>query len=282
MPFPDETEFHLPGGIILNGAPDADGVLMTCATLDGWGSPGSKTEGQSREGDHGDSPAPNPKMSPRILQVTGRIQAPTILLRQQAEHRLQAALGLALFDLTVVDAIPLKVQAQRRGDISRADDTDTQVTWQAELKCPDPRRYGTDRTATLGLPATTGGVQFPIRFPFRFTGTSLTGDAAAANDGNMPAPVKVTFTGPLQSPTIRNVDTGQWVTYNDALAAGEFVVLYLRYPLVALLMGTALRTGKVSTGGGGTLEIGAGGNNIAFRAAGGTGTALVEWSDTFL
>lgn len=281
MPFPDETEFHLPNGIILNGDPDSDGVLMTCATLDGWGSPGSKTEGQSREGDHGDSPAPNPKLQPRVLQLTGRIQAPTILLRQQAEHRLQAALSLGLFDLTVVDAIPLRVTAQRRGDVSRADDTDTQSTWQAELKCPDPRRYGTDRTTTLGLPATTGGVHFPVRFPFRFTGTSLSGDANAVNEGNMPAPVKVTFTGPLQSPTLRNVDTGQWVTYNDALAAGEFVVLYLRYPLVALLQDTALRTGKVSTGGGGTWEIQPGGNTIAFRAAGGTGTALLEWADTY-
>ncbi|HEY2086243.1 MAG TPA: hypothetical protein VGH54_09490 [Mycobacterium sp.] len=281
MPFPDETELHLPNGITLNGDPDTDGVLMTCATLDGWGSPGSKTAGQSREGDHGESPAPNPKLNARTLQLTGRIQAPTRELRQHAEHRLTAALGLALFDLTVVDAIPLKVQAQRSGDMAVADDTDTQSTWQAELKCPDPRRYGTDRTITLGLPATTGGVQFPVRFPLRFTGTTLSGDVYAPNEGNMPAPITVTFTGPLQSPTIRNVDTGQWVTYNDALAAGEFVVLYLRYPLVALLQGTALRTGKVSTGGGGTLEIEPGGNNIAFRSAGGSGTADLAFSDTY-
>jgi hypothetical protein len=282
MPFPDETEFHLPGGITLNADPDLDGVLMTCATLDGWGSPGSKSSGQSREGEHGDSPAPNPKLQARILQLTGRIQAPTRELRQRAEHRLSAALGLQLFDLTVVDAIPLRVQAQRSADVSIADDTDTQSTWQAELKCPDPRRYGTDRSVTLNLPATTGGVQFPLRFPMRFTGTTTSGDAAAANDGNMPAPVKVTFTGPVSSPTIRNVDTGQWVTYNDTLATGEFVVLYLRNPLVALLQDTALRTGKVSTGGGGTWEIQPGGNTIAFRSAGGTGTALIEWADTYM
>jgi hypothetical protein len=281
MPFPDENEFVLPNGLVLNADPDSDGVLMTCATLDGWGSPGSKSSGTSREGEHGESPAPNPKLQARVLQLTGRIQAPTRLLRQQAEHRLLAALGLELFDLTVVDEIPLRVQAQRSGDVAIGDDTDTQSTWQAGLKCPDPRRYGTTKQISLGLPSFSGGVQFPIRFPFRFTGTSTLGDADAVNDGNMAAPATVTFTGPLQTPSITNVLTGQTVAYNDSLAAGEFVVLYLRYPLVALLQGTALRTGRVSTSGGGLWGIKPGTNQIAFRSAGGTGTALLEYADTY-
>jgi hypothetical protein len=281
MPFPEENEFDLSTGISLNVGPDSDGVLMTCATLDGWGSPGSKTSGTSREGEHGESPAPNPKLQARTLTLTGRIEAPTILLRQQAEHRLQAAFSLDLFDLTVVDAIPLRVTAQRKGDISRADDTDTKVTWQAELNCPDPRRYGADQSLLLNLPAVTGGVRFPIRFPVRFTGSSVTGDGTVTNAGNEIAPATVTFTGPLTTPKLTNLQTGQWVQYNDVLAAGEHVVIYLRNPMVALLQGTALRTGKVSTGGGGTWGIRPGANAISFRAASGSGTALLEFSDTF-
>jgi len=133
----------------------------------------------------------------------------------------------------------------------------------------------------LGLPATSGGVRFPIRFPLRFTGTMTSGDASATNDGNEDAPVKVTFTGPLTSPRLTNQTTGQWVQYNDTLAADEFVVIYLRNPLVALLQDTALRTGKVSTGGGGTWGLKPGVNQIGFRAGGGTGTAELAWSDTF-
>lgn len=281
MPFPEENEFVLPDGIVLNSDRDSDGVLWTCATLDGWGSPGSKTSGVSREGEHGESPAPNPKMRARTLQMTGRIDAPTRLLRQQAEHRLEAALSLELFDLTVVDGIPLTVHAQRAGDISLVDDTDRKSTWQAELKCPDPRRYGDAQDLLLNLPAVTGGVRFPIRFPVQFTGSSTSGDGTVENAGNETAPATVTFTGPLTTPKLTNLLTGQWVQYNDTLAVGEYVVLYLRNPLVALLQGTALRTGKVSTGGGGTWGIKPGSNPISFRAASGSGTALLEFADTY-
>ncbi|HEY3559666.1 MAG TPA: hypothetical protein VGL05_19490 [Kribbella sp.] len=282
MPFPEETEFHLPDGITLNGGLDSDGVLVTCEKASGWGSPGSKSQGQSREGEHGSSPAPNPKMQPRVMQISGRITAPTRLLRQQTEHRLEAALGLDLFELTVVDGIELTVQTQRSGDVTIDDDTDTTSNWLAELTCPDPRRYGAAKTLTMNLPSTSGGVRFPVRFPLRFTGTMTSGDASATNDGNETAPVKVTFTGPLTTPRLTNQTTGQWVQYNDTLAtADDFVVLYLRTPLVALLQDTALRTGKVSTGGGGTWGVKPGANQLGFRAGGGSGTALIEFSDTY-
>jgi len=281
MPFPDENEFQLPDGITLNAARDSDGVLWTCATLDGWGSPGSKGNWVPREGDHGESPAPNPKLQARTLQMTGRIDAPTRLLRQQSEHRLEAALSLELFDLTVVDGIPLSVRAQRRGEISIADDTDTKTTWQVELRCPDPRRYGDAQDLLLNLPSVTGGVRFPLRFPVQLTGSSTTGDGTVVNSGNEPAPSVVTFTGPLTTPRLTNLLTGQWVQYNDTLASGEYVVIYLRTPMVALLQGTALRTGKVSTGGGGVWAVKPGSNPISFRAASGSGTALLEFSDSY-
>ena len=280
MPFPEETEFRIPG-ITLNGGRDGDGVLFTCDKISGWGSPGSKSQGQPREGEHGSSPAPNPKLEARVLQVSGRIDAPTRVLRQQAELQLQAALGLELFDFTVVDGIELHTQAQRSGRVEIDDDTDTMSNWLAELTCPDPRRYGEAKNLTLNLPSTSGGVRFPIRFPLQFTGTFTAGDASASNDGNEDAPVKVTFTGPLTAPRLTNQTTGQWVQYNDTLASGEFVVIYLRTPLVALLQDTALRTGKVSTGGGGTWGLKPGTNQLGFRAGGGTGTADIAWADTY-
>jgi hypothetical protein len=281
MPFPEENEIILPGGITLNGGRDSDGVLMTCATLDGWGSPGSTGGGQQRVGAHGESPAPNPKLLARTLSLTGRIEAPTILLRQQAEHRLQAALGLDLFELTVVDGIPLRVTAQRSGKVDRADDIDTRVTWQAELTCPDPLRYGTDHSLLLNLPSTTGGDGWPEQWPEQFDGTTVTGDGNATNAGNIAAPSRITFTGPLTNPSLTNFSTGQGVTYNSALLTGEFVYVYLTAPLLALLQGTALRTGLISTSGGGPWGVEPGLNLIAFRASAGSGTALLEFSDSY-
>jgi hypothetical protein len=282
MPFPEETEFVLPNGLTLNSDRDADGVLITCASVSGWGSPGSKSQGTPREGEHGNSPAPNPKLDARVLNLQGRIDAPTRLLRQQAEHRLEAALGLQLFDLTVVDSIELHTQAQRSGKVDVDDDTDTACNWMAELTCPDPRRYGASKQVTMSLPSVTGGLRFPIRFPIRFTGSSISGDDTVTNEGNESAPLVVTFTGPLTTPKLTNLLTGQCVQYNDVLATqDDFVVLYLRFPLVVLLQGTALRTGKVSTGGGGVFGIKPGPNALSFRAAAGTGTALIEFDDTY-
>ena len=127
----------------------------------------------------------------------------------------------------------------------------------------------------------TGGLRFPLRFPVQFTGSSVSGDGTVTNDGNETAPATVTFTGPLTTPRLTNLLTGQWVQYNDTLAVGEFVVISLRNPMVALLQGTALRTGKVSTGGGGTWGIKPGDNPLSFRAAAGSGTALTEFKATF-
>lgn len=276
MPYPDEREVHIPG-INLNTGRDSNGVLITCATLDGWGSPGGTGGVQQRAAAHGGT---NPRqwLKPRVLTATGRIDAPTIALRQDAEHRLAAALGLDLFDVTVIDAIQLRVRGRREGEVTIADDTDTQSTWQAELTCPDPRKYGTAREIAFTLPLAVGGLTFPMTFPMTFSGASSTGDRNAPNDGNFSAPTTIRFDGPLTNPSLTNVDLGRTLTYNGALAAGEWVVIYTD-PLRALLMGNASRTGLVS---GSPWQVSEGGDLIAFRAALGTGTALLTYSDSFM
>jgi hypothetical protein len=285
MPYPDEREIQLPGGITLNAAPDANGVLMTCATLDGWGSPGGTGGVQQRAAAHGGT---NPRqwLKPRTLTVTGKIEAPTAALRQDAEHRLEAALGLALFDLSVVDAIPLRVRARREGDITRNDDTDLRTKWQAELVCPDPRRYGLNpHPVTFALPQAIGGMTFPVAFPMSFAGSNISGDRNAPNAGNFYAPATIRFDGPLTTPSLTLVGDGtpqnpsRTLTYNGILAAGEWVVIYTD-PLRALLMGNASRTGLVS---GSPWQVPPKGNAnlIAFRAAAGTGTALLTYDDAY-
>lgn len=276
MPYPDEREVHIPG-INLNAGSDGNGVLITCATLDGWGSPGATGGVQQRAAAHGGT---NPRqwLKPRTLTATGLIQAPTIALRQDAEHRLAAALGLDVFDLTVVDAIQLRVGARREGEVTIADDTDIQATWQAELTCPDPRKYGAAQSIAFSLPLAVGGLTFPMTFPMTFSGASISGDRNAPNAGNFSAPVTIRFDGPLTNPSLTNTGLGRGLTYNGVLAAGEFVVISTD-PLRALLMGNASRTGLIS---GSPWQVSPGGDLIAFRAAAGTGTALLTYDDSYL
>lgn len=281
MPYPDEREVHIPG-VNLNAGLDGNGVLITCATLDGWGSPGGTGGVQQRAAAHGGT---NPRqwLKPRTLTATGLIQAPTIALRQDAELRLVAALGLDVFDLTVVDAIQLRVGARREGEVTIADDTDTQSTWQAELTCPDPRKYGASQSIPFSLPLAVGGLTFPMTFPMTFSGASISGDRNAPNAGNFSAPVTIRFDGPLTNPSLTLVGDGALIpsrtlTYNGALAMGEFVLIDTD-PLRALLMGNASRTGLLS---GSPWQVPAGGGLIAFRAATGTGTALLAYDDSFM
>lgn len=276
MPYPDEREVHIPG-INLNAGRDSNGVLITCATLDGWGSPGGTGGVQQRAAAHGGT---NPRqwLKPRTLTATGRIEAPTAMLRQDAEHRLAAALGLAMFDLTVLDAITLRARVRREGEVTIADDTDTQSTWQAELTCPDPRRYGETHEIPFTLPLAIGGMTFPVTFPMTFTAAGSSGDRNAPNAGNFEAPTTIRFDGPLTTPSLTHVGLGQKLTYNGTLALGEFVLISTN-PLRALLMGNASRTGLLS---GTPWQVQSGGTNlIAFRAALGTGTALLSYDDAY-
>lgn len=283
MPYPDEREVRIPG-INLNSGLDGNGVLITCATLDGWwGSPGATGGVQQRAAAHGGT---NPRqwLKPRTITATGLIQAPTVALRQDAEWRLAAALDLPLFDLTVVDAITLRVRARREGDVTIADDTDTQSTWQAELTCPDPRKYGAHHDITFQLPLATGGMTFPVTFPMTFSGVTISGDRNAPNAGNFEAPTTIRFDGPLTTPSLTHVGLGRTLTYNGVLAAGEYVLISTN-PLRALLMGNASRTGllygppwEVQPK---TVANPAGDNLIAFRAALGTGTALLSYDDSY-
>lgn len=275
MPYPDEREVHVPG-INLNAGRDSNGVLITCATLDGWGSPGATGGVQQRAAAHGGT---NPRqwLKPRTLTATGLIQAPTAALRQAAEADVVAAFGLDLFDLTVIDAVPLRVRARREGEVTIADDTDLQSTWQAELTCPDPRKYGVNpHSVPFVLPLAVGGLTFPMTFPMTFSGISQSGDRNAPNAGNFPAPVTIRFDGPLTNPSLTHADLGRTLTYNGVLAMGEWIDIYTD-PLRALLMGTATRTGLLS---GSPWQLMPGDNTISFRAATGTGTALLSYDDS--
>lgn len=278
MPMPDEAQVEL-NGLQINNGPDVDGVTVTCAKITGWGVPAPTGGVVQRSGTHGGT-NPTQWTGPRLVTLTGMVQAPTRALREAAVTDFNSRIDLDLFPLRITENIALQALARQNGPVEWNDDTEVVWSYNVELICPDPIRYGVvPRHLELQLPASVGGLRVPIRTPIRVTGASATGDGTGENAGNRAVFPTIRFDGPCSRPSLRNVNTGQLLTYRGDLAVGEFVVINTAYQS-ALLMGTASRGGLVS---GDLWAIPPGINTIAFRAASGTTAALatVDWLDGY-
>lgn len=93
--------------------------------------------------------------------------------------------------------------------------------------------YYTDTPGTTSMPLamlTTGGMTFPIVFPF-----TIAGDPAAVGrpgffevEGTAPTWPVLRVNGPCSNPSVRHVGSGQTLTVPVTLAAGEWVELDTR------------------------------------------------------
>lgn len=88
-----------------------------------------------------------------------------------------------------------------------------------QFLCADPRRYArVEKSATVTLPASLGGLEYPLDYPLGY-GESSSGALSATNAGSVPTPVVATFHGPLEDPVLT---TGTWtMAFNINLVDGE-------------------------------------------------------------
>jgi hypothetical protein len=110
--------------------------------------------------------------------------------------------------------------------------------------CADPRRYAlTANSVTVGLPATSGGLVYPLDYPLDY-GTSSTGAVTVTNAGSEDTPPVYVFHGPLTNPTL---DAGLWrLGFDITLGDGEALTVDPTAGTV-LLNGTADRLYTIST-----------------------------------
>ena len=89
---------------------------------------------------------------------------------------------------------------------------------------PDPTFYDPNATSQSWAPAAALGT-FPMTFPVAFVG--FTGSNVIVYGGSWPTYPTITITGPVQSPIITNVTTGQAIWFDYLVAVGETVVIDL-------------------------------------------------------
>lgn len=148
------------------------------------------------------------------------------------------------------------------------------------FEATDPRIYDNAlSTLNISLPTSSGGLGWPVSWPLAW-GSSTSGLNNAVNAGTFATRPIVTFVGPLTSPSLQNVTTGQtWISTFD-LQSGDTLVVDFDQRTV-LLNGTASRYSYL-TSSSVWWELPPGTSQLLLGAAAGNGSATVSWRSAWL
>ena len=104
---------------------------------------------------------------------------------------------------------------------------DLPKNFQFILRSKDYREYSqTINSETASFVAvTTGGITFPISFPFSFGGGTLVGNLTCTNAGNQPSPPKIRIDGPCLNPVIYSAENDAYMRIDYDLPAGDYLEL---------------------------------------------------------
>lgn len=152
-----------------------------------------------------------------------------------------------------------------------------------EFAASDPRIYdNAEQTASVGIEAGSGGLEFPLEFPIVFgtAGTSNTIDAV--NAGTFESRPLARIDGPATNPSIENLTTGQLLRFTGDIPAGDYLAVDFAERTV-LLNGTASRYSWVNDPDQWWTLV-PGTNEVRFSAASSAGGALLTltWRSAWL
>jgi hypothetical protein len=279
------------------GQVDTSGICWLWNKVEGLDGPDVQGTGViPRAGDHGAWAAPQ-FFAARTLTLTCTASAPTQALRDTARAMLQQAVpisGLAL--LRYDEPVPKQLWVRRSGKLTESYMTLTDVTFTIGLVAPDPRRYGTvQRSVSIGLlPAGAGGsFVVPFTVPFHMASAPPPGTTVATNAGSFQSPPVVVVRGPVTSPSLANLSTGQGVSWTGlALAAGDVLAVdFLNRQAFVNPTTVSTEAGIPSTGGtywpaditSAWWQLAPGDNEVQYGGTAGTGsTAVFYWRDAWV
>ncbi len=258
-------------------AGDIDVIL---SDLSGWGAPASSAETEQKPGRHGVWVSDGFHVG-KYMTAMGSILAPSRDDARQKFDDLVAAATLTDTTLTVVEgALTRTVTVRRTGDVTYQPESDGKtVNWSTVLMAADPRKTQTNLTGSTGLPATSGGMTFPMTFPFTFSETVTSGVVTLTNPGNAPGRVTLKITagvGGLTGPAVTHIASGITLQFAASLTIPEGNWIYVDMEARKVLENSqpgAERNGWVT--GRGWSEFQPGANQWAFTAESGDGTLEV-------
>lgn len=153
--------------------------------------------------------------------------------------------------------------------------TDRAFRYSIQFISTDPRKMGTTLTGSSALPASSGGITFPLTFPVVFDAVTESGMVTLENVGNMAGRVTLRLDGPLTGPVVTHLTSGRSLVFASSITIAEGSWLDVDMDARTVLEnGVANRSAWVTERGWSAFEPGS--NIWAFTAASGTGTLTVN------
>ncbi|GIH95446.1 phage tail domain-containing protein [Planobispora siamensis] len=233
---------------------DDFGVEWVVEVEDGWSS-SPPVKATIEEKTAGDGAWTGPGFyAARVINLTGKAQAPDRISMLEAKDRIKAALKPRVpIQLLVAEAHRTRTAQVRMSDRVELTDVSAHIfSWGMTITAGDPRRYDpTTTTVSTALPAaTTTGRTYPKTYPVLYGGVveGGTGSVFFLNEGDFDeTPATITFNGPVQTPRVEHVQTGRNLTFDLTLDVGDVLVVDLLRQ-TALLNGTSNRAYTISAG----------------------------------
>lgn len=215
--------------VIPLGGTDDNGIAWLLQHVDGWDSPDVQGAGViPKSGDHGGWAAPQ-YYAPRPITLTITASAASQALRDVARATLQEVVDISDLGLFVYnEPVPKQALVRRSGRIPETYPTLADVTFTVGLIAPDPRKYavGVKTVSGTAVPATQIGITIPTTVPFTLVAQVPGGTVGVNNAGNFETRPVVTISGPITSPALTLLGTGEVVSWTGlVLAAGDNLVV---------------------------------------------------------
>lgn len=260
------------GGLTIG--PEVAGGSIVYSEIRGWHSgAGSRVELLSRPAADGAFDAGRILREPRVVTLRGWVYGDT---RAEVAARLLELTGLfgdgraVSFAMSDPDYGLLSARVHLSGgtepDVEW--DTPTAARWALSLTAADPRKYGAEQVASVGLPTrgSATGLVYPLAFPVDYGVTSgaSAGELLLGNPGRVAYHPRLRIDGPVTNPRVWMVETGAEIRLGMTVPAGQWVDLLLRDRRV-LLQGVASRRFAV-TYQGDWLAVPPGGGTLRWEA----------------
>lgn len=168
-------------------------------------------------------------------------------------------------------------------DFSNDDEGVLKSPFMVNFYCPFPYFLKQAQSNQTIVPPSGGGVVLPFIVPV-VIGAQTGGNGVCINNGTAETYPVLTLTGPLTNPTIQNITTGDFITLNITIAAGQVVVIDMNPPVPSIILnGTqSLINNKSTTSSFWYLDVGSNFIVLSTGSVSDTGNVAIAWQDAYL